>query len=42
MTNPPKKVYVPIPLETERIGKLVLNAAYKVHLVFLSTLMCLI
>jgi GxxExxY protein len=33
MPNPPKKVYVPIPTETERIGKLVLNAAYKVHTV---------
>jgi len=29
----PKKVYSPIPAETERIGKLVLDAAYKVHIV---------
>jgi len=33
MPNPPKKVYQPIPIETERIGKLVLDAAYKVHTV---------
>ena len=26
-----KKAYAPIPLETERIGKIVLDAAYKVH-----------
>ena len=26
-----KKTYAPIPLETERIGKIVLDAAYKVH-----------
>ena len=26
-----KKTYTPIPLETERIGKIVLDAAYKVH-----------
>lgn len=31
MPNPPKKIYAPIPPETERIGKLVLDAAYKVH-----------
>jgi len=29
----PKKIYLPVPAETERIGKLVLNAAYKVHTV---------
>ena len=33
MPNPPKKIYIPIPLETEKIGKLVLDAAYKVHTV---------
>jgi GxxExxY protein len=33
MPNPPKKFYPPIPLDTERVGKLVLNAAYKVHTV---------
>lgn len=33
MPNPPKKIYAPIPPETERIGKLVLDAAYKVHTV---------
>ena len=33
MPNPPKKVYQPVPVETERIGKLVLDAAYKVHTV---------
>ncbi len=32
-TNLPKKVYAPIPAETERIGKLVLDAAFKVHTV---------
>ena len=26
-----KKTYAPIPLETERIGKIILDAAYKVH-----------
>ncbi|MBV6403103.1 MAG: hypothetical protein CNIPEHKO_03431 [Anaerolineales bacterium] len=31
MPNPPKKIYLPVPAETERIGKLVLDAAYKVH-----------
>ena len=31
MPNPPKKIYAPVPPETERIGKLVLDAAYKVH-----------
>ena len=29
--NSLQKVYLPIPVETERIGKLVLDAAYKVH-----------
>ena len=33
MPNPPKKIYALIPPETERIGKLVLDAAYKVHTV---------
>lgn len=33
MLKSPKKLYQPIPIETERIGKLVLDAAYKVHTV---------
>lgn len=33
MPNAQKKIYQPIPSETERIGKLVLDAAYKVHTV---------
>ena len=33
MLKSPKKTYQPIPAETERIGKLVLDAAYKVHTV---------
>src|SRR5688572_30133877 len=33
MTNSSGKVYLPIPIETERTGKLVLDAAYKVHTV---------
>jgi GxxExxY protein len=33
MPNLPKKAYQPIPIETERIGKTVLDAAYKVHTV---------
>lgn len=33
MPNVPKKSYAPIPAETEKIGKLVLDAAYKVHTV---------
>src|SRR3970282_544804 len=33
MLNSPKKFYPPIPAETERIGKLVLDAAFKVHTV---------
>jgi GxxExxY protein len=28
-----KKIYLPIPAETERVGKMVLDAAYKVHTV---------
>lgn len=31
MTNLPKKIYAPVPPETEQVGKLVLDAAYKVH-----------
>jgi len=33
MPNPPKKIYQPIPAETEKTGKLVLDTAYKVHTV---------
>ena len=33
MPNPSKKIYAPVPPDTERIGKLVLDAAYKVHTV---------
>ena len=33
MPNLPKKFYPPVPAEIERIGKLVLDAAYKVHTV---------
>ena len=33
MPEPPKKKIVPIPPETERIGKIVLDAAFKVHTV---------
>jgi len=33
MPTSPKKIYLPIPPETERIGKLLLDAAYKVHTV---------
>lgn len=33
MPNPPRKVYALIPAETEKIGKLVLDAAYKIHTV---------
>ena len=29
----PKKIFAPIPVETERIGKMVLDAAFKVHTV---------
>lgn len=31
MPNPSKKVFAPIPPETEKVGKLVLDAVYKVH-----------
>jgi GxxExxY protein len=31
MLKSPKKDFLPIPVETERIGKLVLDAAFKVH-----------
>ena len=31
MLKSPKKDFLPIPAETERIGKLVLDAAFKVH-----------
>jgi GxxExxY protein len=31
MSTPPKKIYAPIPADTEKIGKLVLDSAYKVH-----------
>src|SRR5262245_36232082 len=33
MQKPLNKTYAPIPSETEKIGKLVLDAAYKVHTV---------
>ena len=33
MPNPTKRIYQPIPVETEKIGKRVLDAAYKVHTV---------
>lgn len=33
MQKPLKKIYQPIPAETEKVGKLVLDAAYKVHTV---------
>ena len=33
MMTTPKRIYAPIPVETERIGKLVLDAAFKVHTV---------
>jgi GxxExxY protein len=33
MLNSPRKVYVPISAETERVGKIVLDAAFKVHTV---------
>ena len=33
MTRLPKRVYAPIPPEVERVGKAVLNAAFKVHTV---------
>jgi GxxExxY protein len=31
MPNSPKRIYQPIPAETEKIGKLVLDAAFRVH-----------
>jgi GxxExxY protein len=31
MTSSPKKVFAPIPPEVERVGKAVLDAAFKVH-----------
>jgi len=31
MTRPPKKTYTPIPPDVERVGKAVLDAAFKVH-----------
>lgn len=31
MTRPPKRIYAPIPPEVERVGKAVLDAAFKVH-----------
>ena len=31
MTRPPKRIYEPIPPEVERVGKAVLDAAFKVH-----------
>ena len=33
MITTPKKIFAPIPVETERIGKMVLDAAFKVHTV---------
>ena len=33
MTNLPKRIYLPVPLEMERVGKIVLDAAFKVHTV---------
>jgi GxxExxY protein len=31
MSKPPKRIYTPIPPEVERVGKAVLDAAFKVH-----------
>ena len=31
MTRSPKRVYVPIPPEVEKVGKAILDAAFKVH-----------
>jgi GxxExxY protein len=31
MPNPPKRLYVPVPHDVERVGKIVLDAAFKVH-----------
>jgi GxxExxY protein len=33
MSRPPKRIYVPIPPDVERVGKVVLDAAFKVHTV---------
>lgn len=33
MITPPKRIYLPVPLEVERVGKIVLDAAFKVHTV---------
>lgn len=33
MVNYPKKIFLPIPPDVERVGKIVLDAAYKVHTV---------
>jgi GxxExxY protein len=33
MTNPPKRYFEPISPDVERVGKIVLDAAYKVHTV---------
>jgi GxxExxY protein len=33
MTNPPKRFYPPVPYDVERVGKILLDAAYKVHTV---------
>lgn len=32
-TNSSKKIFAPIPYEVKRVGKVVLDAAYKVHTV---------
>ena len=31
MANPPKRAFLPIPPDVERIGKIVLDSAFKVH-----------
>jgi len=31
MFKSPKKIHLPIPAETERVGKIILDAAFKVH-----------
>ena len=31
MTNPPKRLYVPVSYDAERAGKILLDAAFKVH-----------
>ncbi len=33
MATTPRKVFLPIPPDVERVGKIVLDAAYKVHTV---------